>query len=110
MSGRISIAGEHVAEGGISSISGAVDFSGDLAGPGNVGIETRSGKVTVQVPEAPSVRYDISTLSGGIENEFGPQPQRVHENGPGLRLKFGPDSGPALRIETLSGGIALKKP
>jgi DUF4097 and DUF4098 domain-containing protein YvlB len=108
VSGDIRISGERLSAGEFSTTSGDVDFTGDLTETGMLKVSTKSGAVTVHVPESIAARFDVSTLSGDIKNDFGPPPERASSMGPGLKLQFGsPDAAAVVKIESLSGGIAI---
>jgi hypothetical protein len=52
--------------------------------------------------------YDLSTFSGSITNEIGPEPTRTSKYTPGKELSFntGP-GGPSISLESFSGAIKL---
>ena len=108
VSGDIKASAERLRAAEFSTQSGRVDFTGDLTETGTLKVSTKSGEVTVRVPENVAARFDVSTLSGRIQNEFGPAPQRVDPHGPGWKLQFGPQNVSAsVTIESLSGGIRI---
>ena len=108
VSGDIRVSGDRLSEADFATTSGDVDFTGDLTETGMLKVSTKSGAVMVHVPESIAARFDVSTLSGGIKNDFGPAPERVSAMGPGLRLHFGPPNAAAeVKIESLSGGITV---
>jgi DUF4097 and DUF4098 domain-containing protein YvlB len=110
VSGDIRVSGDRLSAADLATTSGDADFTGDLAETGKLKVSTKSGEVTVRVPESIAARFDVSTLSGGIKNAFGPAPERVSAMGPGLKLRFGsPDAAAEVEIESLSGGIAIER-
>ena len=110
VSGSIDMAGDRLSAAEFSTASGDVDFMGDLAEKGILNVSTQSGDIRIRIPEQTAARYDASTLSGAIKNEFGPTSQRANEHGPGLKLQFGPPEATAsVRLESASGGISIER-
>jgi DUF4097 and DUF4098 domain-containing protein YvlB len=108
VSGGIRVSGERLSAGDFATTSGDIDFTGDLTETGMLKVSTKSGAVTVRVPESIAARFDVSTLSGGIRNDFGPAPERASVMSPGLKLRFGsPGAAAEVKIESLSGGITV---
>jgi DUF4097 and DUF4098 domain-containing protein YvlB len=95
----------------ISSTSGNVDFVAELTKGGSYTFNSISGNVALSFLEKPDARFDISSFSGDINNEFGPKAQRTSEYGPGEELHFVSGNGSAqVNARTLSGNITLKAP
>ena len=85
------------------------DFSAALSAGANAQIEGESvsGDVKLNFSSAPDADYDIQTLSGEIDNCFGPKPVESR-HGPGSRLNFKTgDSGARIRVSSNSGEVRL---
>ena len=75
---------------------------------GDVDIETMSGMIELIVDAGASASYDLSTFSGSINNDIGPEPRRTSKYTPGRELSFntGP-GGPRISLNSFSGTIKL---
>ncbi len=90
--------------------SGDIDIVGEFADDGVFRFKSISGNVTVGFRSAPAGTFDVTTFSGGIDNDFGPKPQRTSRYSPGSELKFREGEADAeFRLNTLSGDISLQK-
>jgi DUF4097 and DUF4098 domain-containing protein YvlB len=108
VSGDIEVKAGPLAAGAFSTESGDVEYSGDLAESGRLRASARSGSILVRIPENPAAAFEASTLSGRIENAFGPAPEKPV--GAGSRLRFGPTGATAqVSLETMSGDIVLER-
>ena len=91
-------------------MSGSIRFEGDLAGKGELDVETVSGDVELVLPAKLSADFEVSTFSGEIENELGPAAREASKFTTEKELAFSTGSGGArVSVKTLSGGIALRK-
>lgn len=85
------------------------DFSASLGAATNAQIEGESvsGDIKLEFTGTPDADYDIQTLSGEIDNCFGPKPVESR-HGPGSRLNFKTgDSGARIRVSSNSGEVRL---
>jgi hypothetical protein len=75
---------------------------------GDVDIETMSGMIELIVDAGGSASYELSTFSGSINNDIGPEPRRTSKYTPGKELSFntGP-GGPRISLNSFSGTIKL---
>ncbi len=104
-SGSVEVTGSTARGVLIDTGSGSVDVA--LSGnPEEVMIDTGSGSVTVTVPESFGAKVDIETSSGDIDIEFPLQVLGWERNHVGGTIGNGQAS---LKIDTGSGGVALKK-
>lgn len=110
ISGEVKVAGRAIEEVNISCLSGNVWFEDDLLEDAIVHIENHSGNVTLTFSEDVSADFDISTFSGSIKNEFGPEAERTGRFGPGRVLSFVTGSGDArVRVKLFSGDVVIEK-
>lgn len=94
----------------ISGVSASVRYEGGLGPGGRFEAEVFSGNVNVHFTHDVFGRYDISTFSGGIECDFGPEVRRTGRFGPGRELRFTHGEGNArVSIETFSGSVTIKR-
>lgn len=92
------------------TVSGDIDFAGEIRGSGRFEFEAHSGDVTLSLPAKISAEFEISTFSGDVDNDFGPRAHRSSEYGPGKELSFTTGDGKArIKINTFSGDIRLQK-
>jgi hypothetical protein len=93
--------------GRFASVSGDVSIGSALAADARLEAESVSGDVELIVVGRPAGAFDVETLSGSIENCFGPKPVEP-KYGPGSSLSFREGQGAAsVRIETKSGDVRL---
>lgn len=110
VSGDINITGRSVEEVEINTTSGDVRYRGALATGAMVVVENFSGEVTLMLPASISADFDISTFSGDIKNELGPQAERRSRYGPGKDLTFVTGDGDVrVRVKTFSGDVSIEK-
>jgi DUF4097 and DUF4098 domain-containing protein YvlB len=94
----------------LETVGGSVRFSGGLSGRGILNVETVSGSVALTFPDGVAADFSVSTFSGDVENELGPPARRTSRYTTEKQLDFSTGSGGAtISVQTLSGGIALKK-
>ncbi len=92
------------------SVSGDIEFEGGLGKGAVLSAETVSGRVTLRLPSATAADFDLSTFSGSIQNDFGPQAEQASKYVPSKELSFSTGGGGAdVTVESFSGGITLKK-
>jgi Putative adhesin len=91
----------------LKTVSG--ELSATLAATADAQIEGESvsGDVRLDFASAPAADFDIQTLSGNIDNCFGPKPTESR-HGPGTRLSFKTgDSSARVRVSSHSGDVRL---
>jgi hypothetical protein len=94
----------------LETVSGELRFEGSLAKGATLDAETVSGGVDVALPAGISADFSITTFSGGITNELGPAAQKTGKWTPEKELSFTVGAGGAkVNVQTLSGGIRLRK-
>jgi len=108
-SGDIQLTGENSLQGAkVETTSGDLQFAATLSPDGDYDFHSVSGNVVLSLPKVPAASFDVSSFSGGIDTNFGPQPRRTSEFGPGKEWHFQSGSGKAgIRIRTLSGDIRI---
>jgi DUF4097 and DUF4098 domain-containing protein YvlB len=110
VNGRLLVEGGRFERAQLESVSGGVEFTGDLDAGATLDVETVSGHVELGLPAGVSADFSISSFSGPITNEFGPEPRRISRYTSEKELEFSTGSGGAtVTIHTLSGAIRLRK-
>ncbi|MGH8215622.1 MAG: DUF4097 family beta strand repeat-containing protein [Rhodanobacteraceae bacterium] len=108
-SGDIQLTGENRLQGAkLDTTSGDVRFAAALGSDGDYEFHSVSGNVVLALPNVPAGNFDVSSFSGDIDTNFGPQPRRISEFAPGKEWHYQSGSGKAdIRIRTLSGDIRI---
>ena len=110
VSGPIEVHSGVLGRGLLGSVSGNVRFEGRLAARGSLEIDSHSGSVVLLLPDGLSADVEVSTFSGGIENEFGAEAERTSRYAPGKRLRFQAGAGEGrIRVQSFSGTVRLQK-
>jgi DUF4097 and DUF4098 domain-containing protein YvlB len=107
VSGTILVNGGRLGDADFETVSGNIECYA-LAGDGDVDMETMSGTITLTVNPDAVAYYELSTFSGSIKNDFGPEPKRTSKYTPGKELSFNTGSGgPSISLTSFSGTIKL---
>lgn len=110
VSGRIQVRGHGVARVELAATSGSILLEGSLAPGARVEAKSVSGDMTLVLPHDTVGDFEITTFSGSIRNEFGPQAQRVSQYFSERELSFSTGSGGArIVLQSFSGSITLEK-
>lgn len=108
VSGKIMVNGGFIDEGDFSSVTGDITIHAIPRPDGSLDAETMSGVITVVIDAGLIASFDLTTFSGSIENQFGPEPRRTSKYTPGKELYFNTGSGgPSISLESFSGSIKL---
>ena len=109
-SGDIQLAGENSLQGAkLETTSGDIRFAAALGADGDYEFHAVSGNIELSLPEVPAATFDVASFSGDIDANFGPQPRRTSEFGPGKEWHYRNGSGKAdIRIRTLSGDVRIR--
>ena len=106
-SGGVSVKG-NVREAVLFSVSGSVVFDGAVANGGRLSAESSSGSVELTLPRNTSAKYELSTVSADIDNNFGPPATRKRGGG-GVSLEFTVGNGGArIKAASVSGSVLLQ--
>jgi len=109
VSGAIRVENGSLEDASFETVSGDISYSGDIVGRGSYDFESMSGGVTVLVPSGVSAQFDITTFSGSIDNDIGPEAERASKYTPEKELSFSTGSGGAsVSIESFSGSIKIR--
>ena len=108
VSGKITIHGGVIDGGDLQSVSGDITCHA-TPGPGSdLDVETMNGTITLVIDADLVASFDLSTFSGAIENQIGPEPRRTSKYTPGKELYFNTGTGgPSITLESFSGKIKL---
>jgi DUF4097 and DUF4098 domain-containing protein YvlB len=105
VSGNVVIKGGELGRGSLGSVSGSVHCAADLIGSGKLEIESMSGDVTLVLARSTAATFDLSTFSGRIINQLGPEPKPGGM--PGKEISFSTGVGPKVVVSTFSGKVEL---
>jgi hypothetical protein len=108
-SGDITVSSEGLERGEFSSTSGIVTFQGSPARNASLYFDSVSGTIELRLDRNFAADYDISAVTGEIENTFGPRPTRLR-TGAGTFLRFETGAGARVRAVTVSGSVRLGGP
>jgi DUF4097 and DUF4098 domain-containing protein YvlB len=91
------------------SVSGRIVCRATPSDRGRFDLETMSGTIELVLADDVDADFSIETYSGSIRNDFGPEPRRSDEYGPGRELRFTSGSGGArVSVESFSGSVKLR--
>jgi DUF4097 and DUF4098 domain-containing protein YvlB len=108
VSGKIIIHGGVIDDGDLESVSGDITCHAIPGPDGSLDIETMNGVITLVIDSGLVASFDLSTFSGSIENQIGPEPRRTSKYTPGKELNFNTGTGgPSISLESFSGSIKL---
>ncbi len=108
--GSITVTAASVMEADLESVNGSMTFTGDVSAGGELSMENVNGSIELNVPADISARFEVETMMGNIDNEFGQEPRRESRWIPSQELNFTNGSGAAeIRIETLQGSVTIRK-
>lgn len=109
VSGNITVESNTAMKGGsFETVSGNIDFRGDLDPGGRFSFESLSGNVKLYLPSSTSAEFNVETFSGDIDNELGPAAVRSGDYVPSKSLEFTLGSGAArVSVESFSGNVKL---
>jgi DUF4097 and DUF4098 domain-containing protein YvlB len=110
VSGELEIEAGTLSRARLKTTNGDIDLRAALEPNARFEVETINGDLEL-VLEAPlNAEFDIETFNGDIDNEFGPDPVRTSQYGPGRELRFTEGDGSArVGIKTLNGSVTLRK-
>lgn len=105
-SGGVQVSGR-VRDAKLFSVTGSVAFNGTVENGGRLSAESSSASVELRLPSNTPAEYELSTVSGDIDNDFGPAATRS-QNGNNVVLRFSVGGGGArVKAATVSGSIRL---
>lgn len=106
--GSIRVRGGAFESAEFATVSGDIEFTGELTGDGSFDFDTHNGDIVLELPENISAEFEVSTFSGDIHNDFGPDGRRSRRYGPGREVYFTVGSGEArVSINTFNGDVRL---
>lgn len=108
VSGRIQAGGGPWQQLSLSTVSGDVQLTGNLAEGGNMSIDSMSGDVQLQFPAPLNANLHASTFSGDLRSDFGTPTRPEHGPGSTLDVVAGNGSG-KIHIESFSGDVRIRK-
>lgn len=108
VSGRVEITSDSLERGDVQAVSGSVDIDAALADDAQLRATTTSGSIRLSIRAGGEGQYEISTLSGSIDNCFGPTPTRSSFGPPNATLRFSEgDSNARVSANSMSGRVEL---
>lgn len=108
ISGTIRVAAGRFERLRIESVTGAVDFAGDVAPGGSLDIDTHSGAVDARLAKTTNADFDVAALAGTVENQLTKRMPVPGREGRGQELGFSTGPGGArIYIRTFKGNIRL---
>jgi DUF4097 and DUF4098 domain-containing protein YvlB len=108
VSGDMEVEGGRIDRFRGNSVSGDCVFDAELTDDGSYVVENHSGDTRFYLRGDVNAEFEVTTFSGDIDNEFGPEAERTSKFTPGRELRFTAGSGDArVEIETFSGDVEL---
>ncbi len=92
----------------IQSVTGAVDFAGDVARGGSLDIDTHGGAIDLRLPRTIAADFDIATVAGTVENALTKRAALPGREGRGQEIGFTTGGGGArIYVRSFKGNIRL---
>lgn len=111
VSGELELIGTRFGEVELNTVSGGIRFDGDFVGKGGLFAESHSGEISLVLPESIEADFDLSTLSGDIDSDFGPSERHSRKRSffGGREMSFSTGDGDIrIKAETFSGDITIE--
>jgi DUF4097 and DUF4098 domain-containing protein YvlB len=108
VSGRIQASGGPWQKLTLSTVSGDVQLTGDLAPAGHLSIDSMSGDVQWQLSAKTSGVLHASSFSGDLRSDIGTPTKPAHGPGSSLDTRLGDGHG-NITIETFSGDLRIRQ-
>jgi len=110
VNGELRILGGSFERARLESVAGGVRFEAGLSPQARLDVETVSGPATIVLGGEVKADFSVSTFSGRIDNELGPEAIESSRFTPEKRLNFSTGTGGArISVQTLSGAIRIRK-
>jgi DUF4097 and DUF4098 domain-containing protein YvlB len=110
VNGQLTVTGGSFERARAETVNGRILFEAGLDGRGVLEVESVSGAVELVLPAGIAADFTVTTFSGHIRNELGPPARKVDPYTTEQELTFSTGGGGAnVTVETLSGGIVLRK-
>jgi DUF4097 and DUF4098 domain-containing protein YvlB len=110
VSGTLAVRGGETSRAELETTSGDIRFDASLAKDGRLDVKSVSGTVELDLPSTTAADFDVTTFSGDITNQFGPEARRTSEYAPGKELSFSTSGGGArVVVKSFSGSVLLRK-
>ncbi|CAN5647808.1 MAG: DUF4097 family beta strand repeat protein [Gemmatimonadetes bacterium] len=94
--------------GSFETVSGSFRFDGELPRGAAFNIQSHSGDVELRLPANVAADFDVTTFSGSVQNQLGPDAERTSRYAPGMALRFTAGGGGGLiSLRTFSGNVRL---
>lgn len=111
VSGVVEVTANNLRHGEISTVSGRLVFTGDLAAGGELEVENHSGVIELNLPGSIGADFEVETFSGDILNDLSSdQAKRTDRYAPGEKLQFSLNGGGArIEVSSFSGTVKLQQ-
>jgi DUF4097 and DUF4098 domain-containing protein YvlB len=110
VNGRLEVSGGEFERVRLEIVNGRVVFEGGLSASALLEVESVSGDVELLLPAGVAADFQVTSFSGDIDNDFGPQAERTSRWTTEKELRFASGGGGAsVEIHTLSGDVRLRK-
>ena len=108
VSGTIRVVGGRYERAKVETVTGDVDYAGEVGYKGTVDITTHSGRVDLHLPVKPNIEVDAATVTGSIENAVTRSRPGPGREGRGMELGFSSGDGDTrIVVRSFKGTIAL---
>ena len=109
VSGTVRVVDGRYERGKIETVTGDVEYQGEIGYKGSVDISTHSGRIELRLPPRPNLELDAATVTGAIENSVTSTRAIPGREGRGMELGFSSGSSDTrIVIRSFKGNIALK--
>ena len=110
VNGKLLVTGGSFDRATLESVAGEIRFEAGLSTRATLSVETVSAPVELLLAASLGADFSVSTFSGEITNELGPAAEKASKWTPERELSFTTGSGGArITVETLSGGVHIRK-
>ncbi|HMB72477.1 MAG TPA: DUF4097 family beta strand repeat-containing protein [Gammaproteobacteria bacterium] len=110
VSGSIELRSGGLDRAELKSVSGSISVEAALTGNGRINAVTTSGRISLDLNGSPAGAYELATLSGSIDNCFGPEVARPQFGPPSSTLRFEEtDANTQVFVNSMSGSIEICK-
>ena len=108
VSGTIRVPAGRFDRARIQSVTGAVDFAGDVARGGSLDIDTHGGAIDLRLPRTIAADFDIATVAGTVENALTKRAALPGREGRGQEIGFTAGGGGArIYVRSFKANIRL---